>query len=760
MFKHFLARHYFFLLFIVFCFFIGSYFSSKLSFENKDWLAKNHPAQRMMEEINDEFSPGDSVFVGIALADGHDFFSWPIIEELRSLSIEIKNMPYFLALKTPLESTVMLNKNDNLIIESFDKALQNKDLASLKDYQTELQKSHYYGTLIAKNFRSFCFSIDFDIQQNDSQNPLKRQEIMLKLRNLFAKSKYFSDAHFAGDIVLSHQIDSDTKDNFRYLLPLSLCVMIAFLFFLFQSFSLSLAAFTVICLVLFINIMILGLMGHSLTVINVILPIIILSISCTDVLHIFSYWQRLKADGLSSSKAIWPSLKHTFLPCFLTSLTTAVGFGAFYLSQILPLKSFGLEAFICIFISFIFTFVFSWMILDILSVKNSILVLPHQFWLNNLHQSIFTYVQKYSRLIVFTSAMIVIFFSSFLINFRSESNFLDVFFSPKRQIYQDFLFLDDHLGGSGQLYLYVQGKTEDTFKDPLYLQEFQNLKKSILTLPNVQYMHSYLGPLSTLHQTLAFNENELPDDAYQLEQEFLFLEFSKDDNSEDVLAPYLDFTYQNSCIQLQTLNLNSLQLDHLLLKLKQKAKQVLSLDVSFTGSSFLFHVISHYILDTQLLSMAFTLFLILIILISFFGLKLGAIGFLCTLTPILVVMGLMCLLSIPFDFATVLIVSIALGVCVDDVLHMLYHYKQYRKLGCVAAVNRCLLNIGKPILFTTFILILGFITFAFSNLILLFKFGVLTSVAIFLAWFCDIILLPSLLLFFEKNQKTLKKHVS
>ncbi|MEK9657542.1 MAG: MMPL family transporter [bacterium] len=730
---------------------MGAYFASNISFENKDWLAADDPVQRLLTQVNDEFSPGDSVFVGVALPEGHDFFSWPLLEELRTLSAKIANLPYFLDLKSPLESTVMLNKNDNLIIESFDRALQNKDIASLSDYKNELQNSHYYGTLISKDFRAFCLSIDFDINTQDSNNPIKRQEIMQALRALLAESHYFSDAHFAGDIVLTHQIDSDTKLNFRYLLPVSLFVMIAFLFFLFQSFSLVLGAFTIVFLVLLVNIVALVLMGHSLTVINVILPIIILSISCTDVLHIFSYWQRLRADGVSDRKAILPSLKDTALPCFLTSLTTAVGFGAFYLSHILPLKYFGFEAFICIFLSFLFTFVFSWMILDLLSVKKRRpLVLPHRFWLYGLHQTIFYFVQKYTRIIIAAGAVIVLFFSLFLVNFRSESNFLDVFFSPKRQIYQDFLFLDDRLGGSGQLYLYLKGEADDTFKDPRYLQELQRLKHSVLTLPRVRYMHSYLGPISTLHQTLAVNDLELPQDAYQLEQEFLFLEFSKDDSSKDVLAPYLDFTYKTSCIQLQTLNLNSLQLETLLHYLERQIKGLLSLDVSFTGSSYLFHVISSYILDTQLLSMAFTLFFIAVILLCVFGVTLGLIGFICTLIPILLVMGVMCLLSIPFDFATVLIVSIALGVCVDDVLHMLYHYKRMRHLGNRPAVRRCLLSIGKPVLFTTFVLMLGFMVFAFSNLVLLFKFGILTTVAIFLAWFSDVIVLPALLLFFKK----------
>lgn len=139
--------------------------------------------------------------------------------------------------------------------------------------------------------------------------------------------------------------------------------------------------------------------------------------------------------------------------------------------------------------------------------------------------------------------------------------------------------------------------------------------------------------------------------------------------------------------------------------------------------------------------------------------SIGLLNFIPNLFPIVINFGIMGALGIPFNTATSLISAVAIGIAVDDTIHFLFEYKALRASGLSIdhSVERTIYKKGRVILTSSLILSIGFGVMVFSRFIPIVNFGSLSAVIMITAVIGDLILLPSLLCFFnEKNSTQLK----
>lgn len=82
----------------------------------------------------------------------------------------------------------------------------------------------------------------------------------------------------------------------------------------------------------------------DLDILNVILPPVVMVIGLTDAMHLVMRMRELRAEGRTRVEAAAESVRVLGLPCLLTSLTTAVGFGSLCVSRLDIIAEFGLTA--------------------------------------------------------------------------------------------------------------------------------------------------------------------------------------------------------------------------------------------------------------------------------------------------------------------------------------------------------------------------------------------------------------------------------
>ena len=106
------------------------------------------------------------------------------------------------------------------------------------------------------------------------------------------------------------------------------------------------------------------------------------------------------------------------------------------------------------------------------------------------------------------------------------------------------------------------------------------------------------------------------------------------------------------------------------------------------------------------------------------------------------------LFGITLRSSIALIFAVALGIAVDDTIHVLTRYRRERLGGKGArrAVLRTIRWTGRPVVLTSTVLFFGFLAFALSDFKATYHFGLIAAVTIATALVGDLLLLPGLLL--------------
>jgi predicted RND superfamily exporter protein len=151
------------------------------------------------------------------------------------------------------------------------------------------------------------------------------------------------------------------------------------------------------------------------------------------------------------------------------------------------------------------------------------------------------------------------------------------------------------------------------------------------------------------------------------------------------------------------------------------------------------------ILHEQLLSLGFAALGIAVLVGSFFGsLRFMVLTLIVNTSPILVTGSAMALFDIPLDLITAMVASVALGISVDDTIHLLWEYR--RSNGAHAdRITVVLRRVGQPVIVTTLILVAGFCILGSARFPPISRFGWLAAATLGLSLLFQLLALPSLL---------------
>ena len=319
-----------------------------IEFNNDHWLPESNQYQQDLDYLEKEFQPGFGSL--IVLKFPNTYFTEENIRFFRSFKTNIESIEHIFKVNSPLDATVIINQEDMLTIQTYDNALKESNITSISDYETKFIDSPYYGKLLSNNHQWVGISLSID-KKNDGNDLNRRVSAIEKIKSMLEKCPQHVQHFISGDAALYYEMDASTKQNLTLLLPL------AFLLLLFISW-LFLQQWRAVMIIIIPTLVNLGLvpifivlLGHHVTIINITLFILVLVITVADGIHMLSYWERYVIN--KSKHPIADTIRATWLPCFITSITTAVGFGSFASSDIIPLNQYGLQSFLVMIFGYI-----------------------------------------------------------------------------------------------------------------------------------------------------------------------------------------------------------------------------------------------------------------------------------------------------------------------------------------------------------------------------------------------------------------------
>ena len=129
------------------------------------------------------------------------------------------------------------------------------------------------------------------------------------------------------------------------------------------------------------------------------------------------------------------------------------------------------------------------------------------------------------------------------------------------------------------------------------------------------------------------------------------------------------------------------------------------------------------------------------------GFRLGLYAMVPNLVPLLLTLGWMGWFAVPFDAFTMMTGGIALGLVVDDTIHVMHNFARYHaRDGDVGrAVHDTLATVGRAITITSLVLGSGFLIFTLSSMSNLVAFGQVLAFAVTSALAADVLVVPALL---------------
>ncbi|MCZ6689792.1 MAG: MMPL family transporter [Planctomycetota bacterium] len=170
--------------------------------------------------------------------------------------------------------------------------------------------------------------------------------------------------------------------------------------------------------------------------------------------------------------------------------------------------------------------------------------------------------------------------------------------------------------------------------------------------------------------------------------------------------------------------------------------------LTLTGKLFLFAGMNQRFTYSFIQSMSLALVVITILIgLIFRSAALAFLSLIPNVLPLVLPLGMFGILGWSLDGPAVLVVSVALGICVDDTIHFFTKFTRARKRGLPMedALRAAFREVGWALTITTIVLILGFGVLATSQFRPNSMMGKLALVMIGLAWVADFIVTPALL---------------
>ena len=502
----------------------------------------------------------------------------------------------------------------------------------------------------------------------------------------------------------------------------------------------------------------LELTGRSMNLVTNIIPPLILVIGLAVIVHVMNRYEEEFLRLGDKREALIGAVAHLIQPCFLTSLTTAVGFASLAISRIKPIRETGMLAAFGVMMTFVISISIAPAILSRLAPPR----LPRQTrhgrdWLDRVLAACARLVIARPKAVVVVSALLSALAVVGMTRLTVETNLIE-YFAPDTRIRQAFQFLQEHISGANSLEVFVQGDN-DALLDPAALRAIEATQREMEKSPRITSTQSLADLVKLLNR--AFHGDDpaffrIPDSREQIAQLLLLLSMSDDRGGLDM---FTDLNYAKARIAARLTTIPSPVLRALLDDLRQFVDTTFpeSLRVAATGEVVLYVTMEKELVEGQLKGFAIALVIIIgCVMALFWSVRVGAYSIYPNIIPIIMTLGLMGLLSIPINLATCMIPSIAIGIAVDDTIHFLSRFRaEYRRRNHAdvgGAITATLATTGRAMVVTSLVLFGGFLVLLASQFQPNRYFGVLTALTMVWALAADLLTVPALLVLLKPKR--------
>lgn len=556
--------------------------------------------------------------------------------------------------------------------------------------------------------------------------------------------------HLSGIVFLFTVMNDYCLKDLITFVPIGFLVVVLILIFVFRTLSGVLVTLGATLLTMIWTMGLMGLFRVPITVATTMLPVLIMVISVSDAVHLILQYYEGLAKGADKRSALRTAIYKVGTPCFLTSLTTAMGFSSLLLSELRPIRDFGLYAAIGIFFAFV---IFIFLVPVILfSFETAPLRRADRLrtgGLTRLTEWIARTTHHHPVRTLGVAGLVMGLSVYGILKIRVDTRFTDYFYDSD-PVMQSIHFIDRNLTGIEPLRILLDTGKEGGIKDPGFLRKVETLEAFLRDYPEISRVFALPDPLKRMHRLLhgdLIAYDRLPDSREHISQYLLLLSLAGGDE-------LLDFLGNGEMSTAQVLAMFRLvgtkRQEEILRNLDHYLESLFGPSVSheMTDAAALNPTLANRLVRSQIKTFSLAFFLVFSAMTLLFrSIRIGILSIIPNFVPLVLMAGLMGLSGISLNMVTVMVASIALGIAVDDTIHILARYRIEFQEGpeTEGAMRRTLASSGRAVIFSSVVLTAGFLIPMFSQFRLPLYFGILAATTIAGALLGDLFILPSLL---------------
>jgi len=651
-------------------------------------------------------------------------------------------------------------------------ALENIDANQLEDAKNQFLNLPFYKSMLY-NAGSEAYLMAVKINKDSLNSPARVAIVngITQATDAYQKSTGI-EVHLSGLPLIRTVVAERVKKEMNFFLWGSLLLSTLILLLFFRSFSTAIISLSVVMIGVIWTVALIYLCGYKITLLTALIPSLVVVIGIPNCIYFINKYhtsylqQQSENEHERKNHALIEMVSKMGVVTLFCNITAAIGFAVFAFTKSAILKEFGVVSGISIMLIFVISFILLPSVLSYLPSpkKNQLKYLDNK-WIITALNKIEAWIFTHTKYVWIATCLIVLFSIMGILRLKSVGFIVDDL--PKTdKVYLDLKFFEKHFKGIMPLEIMVDTKKRRGVKRK-GLSIFNRIDSLSMYIASQKEMNKPLNVSEGLKfATQAFYDNDstsyrMPsNEEGAIINDLIVASKGEGNGGVNMLNAFIDSSSRYTRISVNMADIGTERLPVLLANIQEKANQYFdtSYQVTLTGTSITFLEGSKFIINGLKESIFWAFILIAFCMLYLFrSFKMLIVSLLPNIIPLMVTAGVMGWVGVPLKPSTVLVFSVALGIAVDITIRFLVNYRQILPIHnneVEATVKQTVKQTGLSIIYTSLVLMAGFIIFCGSSFGGTFALGWLTSITLLIATITNLIFLPVLLVLFNKKSNT------
>lgn len=708
-------------------------------------LDTDSPEWRALERLEAAFGSEQTVLVYLR---SDDLFTEARLKALQDLGFALEDLPAVTKVDSLLTATNIRDKGD--FVDAGPLAtIVPRDPAKLAELKDDaLYSPLMRGNVLSADGRATALAVSYVA---DAANPRHELELHAAIEALLAPLRGpFTEVFQVGRPRLVHEIDRGMYQDLTRLLPAAFGVLVVVIVVFLRSLRILPIPVVTSALTILWTLGFMAAAGIPITLLTAMIPALIIVVGAVEDVHmIASYCEGLpdagegrRADGIAHMA------QHLALPLVITALTTIIGFISNVITEIPLIYEFALASGFAMLANFVVTVLAVPLLLDWLGPRRNHLTPgegPPRGPIGAVVRAIEALGARGSRVVIAATLALVAWCGHGALDIEVNNDPLS-YFSAANPFVRDAATVERDLAGVHSFNVVLTAGTDDFFRGSDGLERLARAEAVLADAGLFDRVASLAGIIALMNQEFHAGAPE----HYKVPRSQEDLDLYLSTLTDADLRPWVTADFRTARITVRHAVTDSVRLNTTVDHLQKLLPGVVGkgVEVTFTGKNLMVNRTAESLIDGQAASLALLLAVVFLIFSLLYTSWLaGLLALVPNVVPLVLNFGTMGLLGVPLNPGTAMVAAIAIGIGVDDTIHLMTRFgaESRARVDESEAVRATIRAEAVPVISSSAALAFGFATLGQSSFNVIAQFGLLAAATMVYAALAELILTPILL---------------